>query len=157
MALTLRGRVLLIKLYYQRNENSNAALREFRQLKKSQKGPMSITNLRKVIQRSETTGTQARQPGQWRKVVSQQQVEEVATAIVEQEMGNVQGTSSARAVSRHTHIPNSTVRKNLHQMLHFYRYKISSVLEFLPGDAATRFYFAFIILARMKVGATWSW
>ena len=43
-----------------------------------------------MIQRSEITGTLARQPGQGRKVTSQQQVEEVATTIVEQEMENVQ-------------------------------------------------------------------
>lgn len=157
MALTLRDRALLVKLYYQRNENSNAALREFRLLKKLRKGPMSITNLRKMIQRFEMTGTLARQPGQGRKVTSQQQVEEVATDIVEQEMENVQGTSSARAVSRHTHIPYSTVRKILHQMLQFYPYKISSVQELLPGDAATRLDFALIFLARMQVDATWPW
>lgn len=157
MALTLRDRALLVKLYYQRNENSNAALREFRLLKKLRKGPMSITNLRKMIQRFEITGTLARQPGQGRKVTSQQQVEEVATAIVEQEMENVQGTSSARAVSRNTHIPYSTVRKILHQMLLFYPYKISSVQELLPGDAAKRLDFSLIFLARMQVDATWPW
>ena len=43
MALTLRDSGLLVKLYYQRNENSIAALLEFRRLKKLRKGPMSIT------------------------------------------------------------------------------------------------------------------
>ena len=54
-----------------------------------------------------------------RKVTSQQQVEDVATATIEQEMVNMQGTSSARAVFRHTHIPYSTVKKILHHMLQF--------------------------------------
>ena len=79
------------------------------------------------------------------------QVEEVATAIVEQEIENVQGTSSARSVSRHTQIPYSMVRKILHQMLQFYPYKISSVQELLPGDAADWKNFALIFLARMQV------
>ena len=92
---------------------------------------MCITNLLKIIQLFETTGTLVWQPGQERKVTSQQQVEEAATAIVEQEMKNERGTSSARAVSRHTHIPYSTVRKILYQMLQFYPYKISSVQESL--------------------------
>ena len=78
---------------------------------------MRITNLRKMIQRFETEGNLARQP---RKVTSQQQVEEIAIAIVEQEMKNVQGTSSGRAVSRHTRIPYLPVRKILHQILQFY-------------------------------------
>ena len=89
-----------------------------------------------MIQRFETTGTLAQQPGQGRKVTSQQQVEEVTTVIVEQEMENVQDTSSAQAVSRLAHIPYSTVRKILYQMLQFHPYKISSVQELLPGDAA---------------------
>ena len=86
---------------------------------------MCITNLLKIIQLFETTGTLVWQPGQERKVTSQQQVEEAATAIVEQEMKNERGTSSARAVSRHTHISYSTMTKILHQMLQFYPYKIS--------------------------------
>ena len=81
MALTLRDRALLVKLYYQRNENSNAALREFLRLKKLRKGPMSITNLRKMIQRFETTEIFARQPGQGLKMTSQQQVKEVALLL----------------------------------------------------------------------------
>ena len=80
-------------------------------------------------------------------MTSQQQVEEVAAAIVEQEMENLQGTRSTRVLSRHTHIPYSTVRKILHQMVQFYRYKISSVQEFLPGEVATRLDFALIFLA----------
>ena len=64
-----------------------------------------MKNLRKMIQRFETTGTLARQLGQECKVISHQQAEEFATTIVEQEMENVQGTSSAQApVSRNAHI-----------------------------------------------------
>ena len=61
MALTLRDRALLVKLYYQRNDIIIASHREFRRLKKLRKGPMSITNLRKMIQRFETTETLERQ------------------------------------------------------------------------------------------------
>ena len=50
---------------------------------------MSITNFRKMILQFETTGTLARQPGQGSKVTNQQQVEEVSTTIVKQEMENV--------------------------------------------------------------------
>ena len=91
---------------------------------------------------------------------SQQQVEEVATTIVEQEMQNMQGTSSTRAESRlsnHAYIPYSTVMKTLHQMLQFYPYKISSVQELFPGDTAIRLDFPLIFFARMRVDATWSW
>ncbi|KAG8193346.1 hypothetical protein JTE90_022976 [Oedothorax gibbosus] len=111
MALTLRDRALLVKLYYQRNENNNAALPEFRL--EVAKRTDEHNKLRKMIQQFEITGILARQPGQVRKVTSQQQVEEVATVIVEQEMENVQGTSSARAVPRNTHIPYSTVGSDL--------------------------------------------
>ena len=90
-------------------------------------------------------------------MTSQQQVEEVATAVVKQELENMQGTSSARAVSQHTHMPYWTMKKILHQLLLFYLYKISSVEELLPGDVATRLDFSLIFLARMQVNATWLW
>ena len=84
---------------------------------------------------------------------SQQLVEEVVAAIVEQKMENVQFTSSARTVD----IPYSTVRKILHQMLQFHPYKISSIQELLPGNAATRLDFSLIFLAQMQGDATWLW
>ena len=72
-------------------------------------------------------------------------------------MENVQGICSARAVSRHIHISYSTVRKILHQMLHLYPYKFSSVQKPLSGDAATWLDFAVIYLARMQIDATFPW
>ena len=104
MALTLRDRGL-IKLYYQRNENASPTLCEFRPLKQLRTGPMSITNSRKMFQRSETSGTLAQQSGRGRKEVSKQQIKQVATAIVEQEMVNELSTRNAWAPSRHTQIP----------------------------------------------------
>lgn len=89
----------LVKLYYQRNENCNAALREFWRLKKLRKRPTSITNLQKLYQCFETTVILVQQVNQAGKITSQQQVDEFTTSIVEQEIGNVQDTSSARLVS----------------------------------------------------------
>ena len=97
-----------------------------------------------MIHRFETTGTLAWQPGQGRKVTSQQQVEDVATAFIEQAMKNMQSTSSARAISRYVHIPYSMLRKILNLMFQFYPYKISSVEELLLGNEATRLDFAMI-------------
>ena len=68
------------------------------------------------------------QPDQGRKVSSQQQFEEVATGILEQEMEKVQGTSSAQAASRHTHIPYSTERILLYILqLDIIRYRYSTM------------------------------
>lgn len=111
------------KMYSQRYENSNAAIHELRRLKKLRKGPMIITNLRKIIQWYKTTGILAWQPHQWRKMTSQQQIKEVSTAIVEHEMKNMKGTSSAQTISRNTQVPYSTTRKILHRMLQIYPYK----------------------------------
>ena len=72
-------------------------------------------------------------------------------------MKNVQGSRSPRVVSRLTHIWYSPVKKILHQTLQFYPYKISSVQELFPGDAAIRLDFPLIFFARMQVDATWSW
>ena len=69
----------------------------------------------------------------------------------------MQGTNSAREVPRHTHIPYSTVRNILYQILQFYPYKIPSVQKLLPSDTATRLDFSMIFLASMQVDITWPW
>ncbi|GFT05015.1 hypothetical protein NPIL_342081, partial [Nephila pilipes] len=50
---------------------------------------MSTTNLRKMIERFESTRTVKLNTGRGRKGIKQQQVEEVATAVVVQEKINV--------------------------------------------------------------------
>lgn len=157
MALPLRERALLVKLFYQRDENASAALREYRRLKKLRRGPMTITNLRRMVERFETTGTLGVQPGRGRKGIKQEQMEEVATAVMDQAIANKQGTSSARAISRQTDIPFSTVQKILRKILKFYPYKITHIQELLPGDTNTRFEFALRFLARMEVDNEWPW
>ena len=69
------------------------------------------------------------------------------TAIVEQEMANVQSISSAQAY----HIPYAKVRKILYRMLKFYLYKIFPVQESLPGDNATRLNFSLRFLVLIQV------
>ena len=65
-------------------------------------------------------------------MTNQQQVEEVATAIVEQEMENVQGNSSSCSISTHAYpILNGAGDPASVQNL--------SVQELLLGDAATGF------------------
>ena len=155
--LSLPDRALLVKLFYQRDENASAALREYRRLKELRRGPMTITNLRKMIERFETTGTLGVQSGRGRKRIKQEQIKEVATAVVDQATANTQGNSSARSISKQTDIPFSTVQKILRKIIKFYPYKITSNQQLLPGDRNTRLEFALRFLARLEVDDDWPW
>lgn len=66
--------------------NRNATVREFHQIKKLQKRPMSMSNLWKMIQQFGTIRTLALKSCQGTKVINHQQIDEVATAAVKQEM-----------------------------------------------------------------------
>ena len=69
-------------------------LQEYRRLKQLRRGPMTINNLRRTVERYERTGTLFVQLGQRRKCIKQDQIEKVATAIIYQAMENKQATSS---------------------------------------------------------------
>lgn len=78
---------------------------------------------------------------------------------MEQEIINIQDTSSARAKSPQTSIPFSTLLEILHTILEFYRYKFTPIQQLLPGDENT--FLARIarmksILASIKVDDTLS-
>ncbi|GBM01400.1 hypothetical protein AVEN_236219-1 [Araneus ventricosus] len=52
---TLQEKGLLVKLFYLNQQNSVAAVTEFRRMKQIRRGPMSPCALRKMIQKFETT------------------------------------------------------------------------------------------------------
>ena len=80
---TLQEKELLVKLFYKNQQNSVAALKEFRRMKKLRRGPMSPYGLRKMMQKFETTGQLGILPGRGRKQIQSSRVENVATAVVE--------------------------------------------------------------------------
>ena len=151
--LTLRDRALLVKLYYQTNDNASAALREYRRLKGLRKGPMTIAGLRKMVLRFENSGTLQVLPGRGHKPIRNEELHAVATAIEDP----TAGPSSARAISRQLDMPYSTVWKILRKLLKFYPYKISRTQQLLQGDAETRLHFSLTFLARMEVEESWPW
>ncbi|GFU39658.1 hypothetical protein NPIL_342301 [Nephila pilipes] len=52
---------------------------------------MTMTHLRKMVERFETIRILAVQPDPWRKCIKLQQVEKVATAVTDQAIDNMQG------------------------------------------------------------------
>ena len=90
MAMTLPERALLVKLFYENKGNAAAALRKFRLIKNLRKGPLLPQALKRMIARLEKTGDLRIQPGRGRKQTFFDLVEDVASAIIEQLMDNLQ-------------------------------------------------------------------
>ncbi|PSN39284.1 hypothetical protein C0J52_14647 [Blattella germanica] len=117
MVLDKVSRALLVKLFYQNNNNSAAALREYRRIKGIRRGPLSAVALKNMIRKFELTGDLGIAPGRGRRPVTPQIVEEVTVAMAENAGRNLRSSSSARAVSRQLNIPWSTVRKVLRTII----------------------------------------
>lgn len=98
MVLDKVSRALLVKLFYQNNNNSAAALREYRRIKGIRRGPLSAVALKNMIRKFELTGDLGIAPGRGRRPVTPQIVEEVTVAMAENAGRNLRSSSSARAV-----------------------------------------------------------
>ncbi|GBM43349.1 hypothetical protein AVEN_166094-1 [Araneus ventricosus] len=83
MMLTLQEKALLVKLLYLNQQNSVAAVKEFRRMQQIRRGPMSPCALLKKVQEFETTGQLGILPGRGRKQIPSSSVEDVGTAVVE--------------------------------------------------------------------------
>ncbi|GBL86262.1 hypothetical protein AVEN_131989-1 [Araneus ventricosus] len=92
---TLQEKAVLAKLFYLNQQNSVAAVKEFRRMKQTEDESKSRLS-----------------------------VEDVATAVVESSIQSPHGSVSVPVVSRVLDMPYSTVRKILRRILNFYPYKI---------------------------------
>ena len=71
---------------------------------------MPETNLRRMVERLERTGTLGMQPDRGCKRIEHEQIEEIATVVMDQAIANKQGTSSASSTSKQMGILLSTVQ-----------------------------------------------
>ncbi|GBN28419.1 hypothetical protein AVEN_191011-1 [Araneus ventricosus] len=122
---TLQEDTLLVKLFYSHQENSVAAVKEFRRMKQIRRGSMSPCALRKMIQKFETTGKLGILPSRGRKQIPSSSVEDAVAAVVEASGQSPHG--SVPVVSRVLDMPYSTVRKILRRVLNLFPYKIKPV------------------------------
>ncbi|GBN46715.1 hypothetical protein AVEN_149538-1 [Araneus ventricosus] len=74
--LTLQEKALLVKLFYLNQQNSVAAVKEFRRMKQIRRCPMFPCALRKMIWKFETTGKLGILPGRGRKEIPSSGVED---------------------------------------------------------------------------------
>ncbi|GBM13120.1 hypothetical protein AVEN_64337-1 [Araneus ventricosus] len=79
----LQEKALLVKFLYLNQQNSVAAVKEFRRIKLIRRGPISPCVLLKIIQKFETTGQLGIFPDRGKKQIPSCSVEYVATAVVE--------------------------------------------------------------------------
>ncbi|GBN56346.1 hypothetical protein AVEN_11436-1 [Araneus ventricosus] len=95
-------------------------------MKQIRRGPMSLSALRKMIQKFETTGQLGILPVRGRKQIASSSFEDVATAVFEASNQSPHGSASVLVFSRVLDMPYSTVRI-LRRILNFYPYKIKPV------------------------------
>ncbi|GBN57629.1 hypothetical protein AVEN_214645-1 [Araneus ventricosus] len=158
MTISLKDRVLLVKLFYKNGDCPAIALKKFWSLKglRSGSGPMTAFGLKKMIDKFEELGSFDLKCGRGRKAIASTSVEDVATTLQELSSGAL-GKCSARGISRTLDMPVSTVCKILRNILKFYPFKIAYVQELVPADLSKREAFALQFLARMEVDNAWSW
>ncbi|GBL84603.1 hypothetical protein AVEN_191069-1 [Araneus ventricosus] len=114
---TLQEKALLVKLFYLNQQNSVAAVKEFRHMKQMRKGPMSPCALRKIIQKFQTTMQIGILPGGGRKQIPSSSVEDVAIAVVEAPVSRhmvVTGTQSFEQLLHFSSLPESWLTSNGH-------------------------------------------
>lgn len=154
---TLKDKALLVKLFYQNDENSAAAIRAFRRLKNIRRGPMTPRALRDMMKKFERTGQLGILSGRGRHVVESASVEDVALAVVDATSQSPHGVVSVPTVSRAIDLPYTTVWRVMRRILGYFPYKIHSLHQLSDGDPDVRETFALQFLARMDVDAAWPW
>ena len=102
-------KVLLVKWFYQNQENSVAAVRKFRCVKKILRGPMSPRAPRKMIQKFEATGQFDIPSGRGKKQILSSSVENVATAVIEASRQSMHGNMSVLVVFHVLDMPYSMI------------------------------------------------
>lgn len=155
--LSLPDRALLVKLFYLNGESATVALRKFRTAKglKTKKGPMSCSGILKLVQRFEDTGSLEDRPRSGRPSLAESRITEVETTMNALAAESSMGSSSARKAGRILNVPDSSIRRILHGILHLYPYKLQSLQELQTGDTAARETFAKWALARMESDPQW--
>ena len=106
---SLPERTMLVKLFYRKDENSEAAVREFRRLKKQRRGPISGQALRDEMMKFKLMGQLRALPGRGRKRIRTTIVEDVATVIVKASSESLHETVSEPTISRTLDMPYSSV------------------------------------------------
>ena len=94
MGLYKDSRALLVKLFYQNNNSSAAALREYLRIKGIRRDPLSVPELKNMIRRFELIGDLGISPRRGRLSVASEIVEAVTVAMAENAGRNVRSSSS---------------------------------------------------------------
>lgn len=151
----LDGTHISSEAVYKNDDKAAASPWEFCHCKKLHQGPPTPKVLGRKITLFEEIGSLGVKSGWGHKPITSQIIEDATTAVLDESMTNVAGSTSARAMSRRWDASYRTVWKVLKKVVHCYPYKISHNYQLFATDRETQLSFALTFLARMQVDVSW--
>ncbi len=118
----VKTRVLLVRLYYENGSSAAAALRKFETLNGLRDDPFSVRFVERLLHKFEEHGTVLDFPRGGRHSVSEEDVLTVKECLEQGQSSSQLSVYSARAVSRASGIPMTTVMKIMKERLNLRPY-----------------------------------
>lgn len=140
--LDLKSRVLLVRLYYENGSSSAAALRRYKTLNGLRDDPFPARFVERLLHKFEEHGTVLDLPHGGRMSVNEDEVLKVKECLERGQSSSEMSIYSARAVSRESGIPKTTVLKIMKERLRLRPYHLKMVQELKETDYSARMEFA---------------
>jgi hypothetical protein len=138
----LKTRILLVRLYYENGSSAAAALRKFKTMNNLRDDPFPARFVERLINKFETHGVVTDLPKSGRPRTSDEQVQAVEESLQSGQSTSHLGIFSARAITRDTGIPKTTVLRVLKTRLKMRPYRLRMLHELKEGDHQERIDFA---------------
>jgi hypothetical protein len=135
-------RIMLVRLYYENGSSAAAALRAFKTFHHLRADPFSVTSIQRLMKKFESKGTVLDLDKSGRPSTGDDVVEEVQNVLEQGQSSSHMKIFSARAVSRESGLPKTTVLRALKTRLHMHPYHVRAVQELKERDFQARVDFA---------------
>jgi transposase len=140
--MDLKTRITLVRLYYENGSSAAAALRKFKTLHGYHNDPFPASSVQRLVAKFEDCGSVTDLPKSGRPSFSDDVTDAVQDTLQQGPSSSALPVFSARAVSRRTGIPFSTVRKAMKSRLHLRPYRVKVLHELKDSDFDARVRFA---------------
>jgi transposase len=147
--IDISTRITLVRLYYENGSSAAAALRAYKTIHHLRADPFCVTSIQRLIKRFEKEGSVLDRPRSGRPSTSDDVVEQVQQVLQYGQASSRMNIFSARAVSRQSGLPKTTVLRALKSRLNMHPYRVRLLQELKETDYQARVDFANWFLDRM--------
>lgn len=127
-------RILLVRLYYENASSAAAALRSYKTMHHLRADPFSVNSIQHLLKKFENKGTVLDLPKSGRPSTSDDVVEEVQRVLEQGQSSSHLQIFSARAISRESGLPKTTVLCALKTRLRMHPYRVHVLQELKDSD-----------------------